>query len=156
MDKTLIVFDMDTNALKEHYHNTSWRNAYYDVRKVLERHGFHNIQGTVYLSDVGIRQAHGTIALQEVAARFTWFHACTSNIQFYDLKDNFDAQFIVDNVQAMWLAFEASLLQLQRELESEGMPADTIKRILNKRQFSVQFLQGKLPPADAADTDEPS
>ena len=92
MDRTLIVFDMDTNCLKLNYHNPSWQNAYGDVSKVLKKHGFSNIQGTVYLSEEGIRQAHGTLALQEVAARFEWFYSCASNVQFYELKDDFNAR----------------------------------------------------------------
>ena len=95
MDRTLIVFDMDTHCLERNYHNPCWRNAYTDIQRILKKHGFTNIQGTVYLSDVGIKQAHGTLALQEVAARFEWFYHCASNIQFYELKDDFNAQFIV-------------------------------------------------------------
>ena len=63
MDRTLIVFDMDTHCLERYYHNLSWRNAYADIQRILKKHGFMNIQGTVYLSDVGIKQAHGTLAL---------------------------------------------------------------------------------------------
>ena len=74
MDRTLIVFDMDTHCLERNYHNPSWRNAYTDIQRILKKHGFTNIQDTVYLSDVGIKQAHGTLALQEVAARFEWFY----------------------------------------------------------------------------------
>ena len=91
MDRTLIVFDMDTHCLERNYHNPSWRNAYTDIQRILKKHGFTNIQDTVYLSDVGIKQAHGTLALQEVAARFEWFYYCASNIQFYELKDDFNA-----------------------------------------------------------------
>ena len=69
MDRCLIVFDLDTKALEANYHNNSWQNAYADIRRVLVRHRFANIQGTVYLSERGVRQAHGTLALQEVAIR---------------------------------------------------------------------------------------
>ncbi len=73
MDRCLIVFDLDTKCLEKHYHNPSWQNAYADIRRVLSKHRFNNIQGTVYLSEVGIRQAHGTLALQEIAIRFSWY-----------------------------------------------------------------------------------
>ncbi len=58
MDRCLIVFDLDTKLLEEHYHNASWRNGYVDIQRVLYRHKFANIQGTVYLSERGVRQAH--------------------------------------------------------------------------------------------------
>ena len=134
MDRTLIVFDMDTHCLERNYHNPSWRNAYADIQRILKKHGFTNIQGTVYLSDVGIKQAHGTLALQEVAARFEWFYHCASNIQFYDLKDDFNAQFIVDGVQR---AREG----LRQELLQAGLPANKVEEIVGKRQFSLQQIQ---------------
>lgn len=141
MDRTLIVFDMDTHCLKDNYHNPSWQNAYADIGRVLKRHGFNNIQGTVYLSEAGIRQAHGTLALQEVAARFEWFYSCVSNIQFYELKDDFNAQFIVDGVQAAREAFKCSLQTLRQELAEAGLPENKIDEILSKRQFSLQYAQ---------------
>ena len=37
MDRCLIVFDLDTKALEENYHNSSWRNAYADIQRILQR-----------------------------------------------------------------------------------------------------------------------
>ena len=148
MDRTLIVFDMDTYCLERNYHNPSWRNAYADIQRILKKHGFTNIQGTVYLSDVGIKQAHGTLALQEVAARFEWFYHCASNIQFYDLKDDFNAQFIVDGVQRAREAFQRSLDGLRQELLQAGLPANKVEEIVGKRQFSLQQIQENSVPQD--------
>ena len=148
MDPTLIVFDMDTHCLERNYHNPSWRNAYADIQRILKKHGFTNIQGTVYLSDVGIKQAHGTLALQEVAARFEWFYHCASNIQFYDLKDDFNAQFIVDGVQRAREAFQRSLDGLRQELLQAGLPANKVEEIVGKRQFSLQQIQENSVPQD--------
>lgn len=145
MDRTLIVFDMDTHCLEANYHNASWRNAYADIQRILKKHGFNNIQGTVYLSDEGIRQAHGTLALQEVAARFEWFALCASNIQFYELKDDFNAQFIVDGVQAARESFKRSISGLRKELLEAGLPEDKVDEIINKRSFTLQYLQENSP-----------
>ena len=141
MDRTLIVFDMDTHCLERNYHNPSWRNAYADIQRILKKHGFTNIQGTVYLSDVGIKQAHGTLALQEVTARFEWFYHCASNIQFYELKDDFNAQFIVDGVQRAREAFQHSLDGLRQELLQAGLSVNKVEEIVGKRQFSLQQIQ---------------
>lgn len=145
MDRTLIVFDMDTHCLEQNYHNASWRNAYSDIQRILKRHGFTNIQGTVYLSDVGIRQAHGTLALQEVAARFEWFYSCAQNIQFYELKDDFNAQFIVDNVQAARIAFRKRMDAMKAEMLAAGFDAAKVDEIMDKRKFSLDELQDYLP-----------
>lgn len=138
MDRCLIVFDLDTKSLEENYHNPSWQNAYADIRRILNRHRFNNIQGTVYLSEVGIRQAHGTLALQEVAIRLPWFDKCVSNVQFYDLADDFNAQFIVDSITQAREAFERRLADLRQQLMLAGLPNEKIDEIMSKQVFSIE------------------
>lgn len=148
MDRCLIVFDLDTKLLEANYHNASWSNGYADIRKVLNKHRFNNIQGTVYLSERGVRQAHGTIALQEIAIRFAWFDKCVSNVQFYDLADDFNAQFIIDGITQARLAFERRVAELRQQLISAGLPQDKVDEIIGKQTFSLENApQGHLPPA---------
>lgn len=148
MDRCLIVFDLDTKCLEKSYRNPSWQNAYADIRRVLSRYRFNNIQGTVYLSEVGVRQAHGTLALQEVAIKFAWFEKCVSNVQFYDLADDFNAQFIVDGIAHAREAFERRLADLRQQLILAGLPADKVDEIMSKQVFSLENApQGNLPPA---------
>ena len=147
MDRCLIVFDLDTKCLEKNYHNSSWQNAYTDIRRVLNRHKFNNIQGTVYLSEVGVRQAHGTLALQEVAIRFAWFDKCVANVQFYDLADDFNAQFIVDSITQAREAFERRLANLRQQLVSAGLPIEKVDEIIGNQVFSLEDTsQGNLPP----------
>lgn len=49
MSRYLIAFDMDTGCLKDHYHGNNYSNAYYDIKSILAKHGFENIQDSVYL-----------------------------------------------------------------------------------------------------------
>lgn len=149
MDRCLIVFDLDTKLLEEHYHNPSWRNGYADIQRVLYRHRFTNIQGTVYLSERGIRQAHGTLALQEVAIRFPWFEKCVSNVQFYDLADDFNAQFIVDGVTQAREAFNRRMDVLREQLLEAGLPSAKIDEIIGQQTFSLENVsQNVLPRMD--------
>ena len=146
MDRCLIVFDLDTKLLEQHYHNASWRNAYADIQRILYRHRFTNIQGTVYLSERGVRQAHGTLALQELAIRLEWFDKCVSNVQFYDLADDFNAQFIIDGVSRAREAFVQRLNVLRTQLVDAGLAQAQIEDILGKQQFSLENVtQGALP-----------
>jgi virulence-associated protein VapD len=138
MNRCLIVFDLDTRCLEDSYHNKSWQNAYTDIRKVLSKHQFDNIQGTVYLSGVGVRQAHGTLAIQDVAIKFPWFEKCVSNVQFYDLADDFNAQFIVDGIAQARAAFEQRLQVLRQQLLMAGLTAEKIDEILSKQVFSLE------------------
>ena len=138
MDRCLIVFDLDTKLLEQHYRNASWRNAYADIQRVLFKHRFSNIQGTVYLSERGVRQAHGTLALQEVAIRFEWFDKCVTNVQFYDLADDFNAQFIVDGITQARLAFERRIQGLRTQLLDAGLPAEKVDEIIGQQTFSLE------------------
>lgn len=149
MDRCLIVFDLDTKCLEKNYHNNSWQNAYADIRRIFYRHKFNNIQGTVYLSEIGVRQAHGTLALQDVTIKFPWFDKCVSNVQFYDLADDFNAQFIVDSITQAREAFERRLADLRQQLISAGLPIEKIDEIMSKQVFSIEDTShvGLLPPA---------
>ncbi len=146
MDRCLIVFDLDTKLLEQHYHNASWRNGYADIQRVLSRHHFTNIQGTVYLSEAGIRQAHGTLALQEVAIRFPWFEKSVSNIQFFDLADDFNAQFIVDGVAQARAAFERRITGLRQQLIDAGLAAEKIDEIIGQQQFTLDNVTPNMLP----------
>lgn len=147
MDRCLIVFDLDADALKTNYHNSSWNNGYADIKRVLNRHRFNNIQGTVYLSELGMRQAHGTIALQEVAIRFPWFEKCVSNVQFYDLADDFNAQFIIDGITQARLAFDRRIAELRQQLVAAGLPTEKVDEIVGKQTFSLEkAAPSNVPP----------
>ncbi len=152
MDRCLIVFYLDTRCLEKHYHNPSWQNAYADIRRVLSKHRFNNIQGTVYLSEVGIRQAHGTLALQEIAIRFSWFEKCVSNVQFYDLADDFNAQFIVDGIAQAREAFERRIANLRQQLLLAGLTPEKVDEIIVNQTFSLEnSAQGDFPLAISQD-----
>lgn len=47
-----IVFDLDQDSLAKTYHNSSYTNAYNDIKSTLEQHGFTRQQGSVYFGDV--------------------------------------------------------------------------------------------------------
>lgn len=146
MNRCLIVFDLDTKCLEKNYRNNSWQNAYTDIRRVLNKYKFNNIQGTVYLSEAGIRQAHGTLALQEIAIKFSWFEKCVSNVQFYDLADDFNAQFIVDGIAQAREAFERRIADLRQQLILAGLASDKVDEIIGQQIFSLDnSAQGGLP-----------
>jgi virulence-associated protein VapD len=140
MDRCLIVFDLDTKLLEQHYHNASWRNGYADIQRVLYRHRFTNIQGTVYLSERGVRQAHGTLALQEVAIRFPWFEKCVSNVKFYDLADDLNAQFIIDGVAAAREVFEQRIEGLRHQLLEAGLSPIKVDEIVGQQKFAIEHV----------------
>lgn len=134
------MFDMDTNCLKENYYSDSDNNAYDDIKAVLAKHGFENIQGSVYLGQEGISEAHGTIAIQELTARFDWFYSCVSNIKFYRLESDLNAQFIADSVHQAKQVFMQRIEQLQLSLVQAGLTDDQINKILSEQRFEIDNL----------------
>lgn len=134
MSRYLITFDMDTNCLAEKYHHNNPNNAYADIRRVLEKHGFKNIQGSVYLGDESISEAHGTIAIQEVTYKFDWFNPCVSNIRFYRLESDLNVQFISDRVFEAKQSANARLALLRESLVESGLSNSQIDNILSKQK----------------------
>lgn len=143
MSRYFITFDMDTNYLKNNYHTSSYTNAYADIKTILAKHGFDNIQGSVYLGDEGISEAHGTIAIQELTARFDWFYHCVSNIKFYRLESDLNAQFIADGVYQAKQAFLHRIEQLKTSLIEAGLNNEQITTILSQQHFELDGF--KLP-----------
>ncbi|WP_019273057.1 virulence-associated protein VapD [Neisseria lactamica] len=144
MSRYLITFDMDTDCLKDNYHGNSYNNAYADIKNILSKHGFENIQGSVYLGREGISEAHGTIAIQELTARFDWFYSCISNIRFYRLESDLNAQFIADGVYQAKQAFLQRVGQLRISLTEAGLSDEQINQILEKQKFELESSNLKL------------
>jgi virulence-associated protein VapD len=140
MSKYLITFDMDTNCLKDNYHGNSYNNAYPDISRILGKHGFDAIQGSVYLGKEGVSEAHGTIAIQELTARFDWFYTCVSNIRFYRLESDLNAQFIADGVHQAKQAFLRRIDELRQSLVSAGLTNEQIKVVLDKQIFDFNQI----------------
>lgn len=141
MSRYLITFDMDTNCLKDNYHGNSYNNAYADIKVIFSKHGFDNIQGSVYLGNDGISEAHGTIAIQELTARFDWFYSCVSNIKFYRLESDLNAQFIADGVHQAKQIFLERIKQLKLSLEKAGLNEEQIQSILSEQKFEYDNLK---------------
>ncbi|MBA70780.1 MAG: virulence factor, partial [Rhizobiales bacterium] len=70
-----IVFDIDTNLLQKAYHNTSYNNAYSDIRRVLENYGFEWQQGSTYFGNQKVDAVACVLAVQELSAKYDWFSA---------------------------------------------------------------------------------
>lgn len=138
MSRYLITFDMDTNCLKDNYHGNDYNNAYYDIRNTLEKHGFEHLQRSVYLGKEGISEAHGTIAIQDLTAKFDWFYPCVSNIKFYRIESDLNADFIAENVHKAKEAFKQQMKTLELTLINSGLERAKIDEILNKQIFSLE------------------
>src|SRR5437773_7039808 len=77
-----IAFDMDTDTLQKSYGSDSWRNAYTDIRKRLESHGFSRQQGSVYYGDMNrVTAVSCVLAAMDLSRTFSWFAASVRDIR---------------------------------------------------------------------------
>ena len=85
-----ICFDLDTETLKNQYHNSSWQNGYQDIARVLERHGFDRQQGSVYFGNEKVDPVRCVLAVQEVARECPWFRAAVVDVRMLRIEENND------------------------------------------------------------------
>ncbi len=86
-----ITFDLDTDTLKNAYHNSSFNDPYSDVRKVLvEEFGFQWQQGSVYFGDENVDPVTCVMAVQELTTRFDWFEPSVRDIRMLRIDENND------------------------------------------------------------------
>ncbi len=85
-----IVFDLDTTVLEQTYSNTSWRNAYSEIRKVLEDRGFEWQQGSTYFGNEGISPVDCVLAVQALKRTYNWFQPSVRDIRMLRIEENND------------------------------------------------------------------
>ena len=86
-----ITFDLDTETLKNTYHNDSYGNAYKEIRAVLIEMGFSWQQGSVYFGEPEkVDAVVCVLAAQELAIRFPWFSSSVRDIRMLRIEDNND------------------------------------------------------------------
>ncbi len=102
VNKTIygIAFDMDTEKLKKAYPNDSWGNAYNQIARVLDRHGFYPQQESLYFGNDGVSAVNCVLAVQELSKRFSWFAPSVGDIRMLRIEDNNDLKPAIDWIMA--------------------------------------------------------
>lgn len=84
-----IAFDLDTVTLEESY-DMKRPTAYSAIGRVLGRHGFYPMQGSVYFSESTVTPVTCVLAAQELARTFEWFAPCVKDIRMLRIEDDND------------------------------------------------------------------
>ena len=92
-----IVFDFDTETFEKLYPDTSWRNAYSDVRMYLTTHGFEWKQGSTYFGDDAVDAVRCVRAVQKLVKKFDWFRPSVRDIQMLRIEENNDLKIALDD-----------------------------------------------------------
>lgn len=138
----LIIFDLDSELLESGY---GLEDGSADLRRVFTSHRFTNLQGTVYLGEIGVRQAHCVLALQDAAIRFPWFGACVSDARIFNVTQVVDAQFLVDGVSLTRRAFAFHLADLRRQLTDAGLPLQKVDEIVASQAVPLSVFPAWAP-----------
>ena len=85
-----IVFDFDTEILKQTYPNASWNNAYAEVKTYLTARGFEWMQGSAYFGDDTIDAVRCIRVVQRMAKKFPWFTPSVRDIRMLRIEENND------------------------------------------------------------------
>lgn len=81
-----IAFDMDIEALRNHF-GDPYNNAYLEIRRVLQRHGFIWQQGSVYFGGESVTAVTCVLAAQDLARSLPWFAASVRDIRMLRIEE---------------------------------------------------------------------
>jgi virulence-associated protein VapD len=95
-----IVFDLDTNSLKDVYPGPSWNNAYKEVRDFLGKKGFDWQQGSTYFGNDTVDAVSCVLAIQDLTSELSWFAASVRDIRMLRIEENNDLMPAVNRMAA--------------------------------------------------------
>jgi virulence-associated protein VapD len=81
-----IAFDMDIDSLRTNY-GDPYNNAYLEIRKVLQRHGFNWQQGSVYFGDESINAVTCVLAAIDLSQSLPWFAGSVRDIRMLRIEE---------------------------------------------------------------------
>jgi virulence-associated protein VapD len=94
-----IAFDMDIESLRQAY-GDPYNNAYTEIRRVLERHGFNWQQGSVYFGGERINAVTCVLAAIDLARTLPWFAAAVRDIRMLRIEEMNDLMPAVQQASA--------------------------------------------------------
>jgi virulence-associated protein VapD len=81
-----IAFDMDIEQLRSNY-GDPYNNAYLEIRKVLQRHGFTWQHGSVYFGGEAVTAVTCVLAAMDLARSLPWFTASVRDIRMLRIEE---------------------------------------------------------------------
>ena len=82
-----IAFDLDTAQLKQQYPNSTWQNAYNDIRGTLLSLGFNWQQESVYFGDERMDAVKCVLAAQTLSNTYPWFKGCVRDLRMLRIEE---------------------------------------------------------------------
>lgn len=95
-----IAFDMDIEQLRANY-GDPYNNAYLEIRRVLERHGFQWQQGSVYFGGPAVTATTVMVAVIDLTTHLPWFAASVRDIRMLRIEELNDLMPVVERVAGL-------------------------------------------------------
>ena len=95
-----IAFGMDIELLRIHY-GDPYNNAYLEIRRVLEEHGFQWQQGSVYFGGASVTAATVMVAVIDLTTRLPWFAASVRDIRMLRIEELNDLMPVVQRIAGL-------------------------------------------------------
>ena len=92
-----IAFDMDIEQLRIHY-GDPYNNAYLEIRRVLQRHGFTWQQGSMYFGGTDVTAVTCVLAAMDLSHSLPWFAASVRDIRMLRIEELNDLMPVVHRV----------------------------------------------------------
>lgn len=84
-----IAFDLDTRTA-EALLGANWRGCYEQIGRVLNDHGFHGQQGSVYFGQPGSNPVLCVKAVQAIERRYPWFPRVIRDLRMLRIEEEND------------------------------------------------------------------
>jgi virulence-associated protein VapD len=81
-----IAFEMDIESLRNNY-GDPYNNAYLEIRRVLQRHGFNWQQGSVYFGSADVNAVTCVLAAMDLSRSLPWFAASVRDIRMLRIEE---------------------------------------------------------------------
>ncbi|MBI2806176.1 MAG: virulence factor [Planctomycetes bacterium] len=81
-----IAFDMDIEQLRANY-GDPYNNAYVEIRKILQRHGFAWQQGSMYFGGDAVSSVTCVMAAIDLAQSLPWFASSVRDIRMLRIEE---------------------------------------------------------------------
>ncbi|MBX9680354.1 MAG: virulence factor [Gemmataceae bacterium] len=94
-----IAFDMEIESLRANY-GDPYNNAYLEIRRIVQRHGFAWQQGSVYFGGENVTAVTCVLAAQDLARSLPWFAASVRDIRMLRIDEMNDLMAAVQQVSS--------------------------------------------------------
>lgn len=81
-----IVFDMDIESLRDSY-GDPYNNAYMEIRKILQEHGFTWQQGSTYFGGEKINAVTCVLAVIDLSKKLPWFSTSVRDVRMLRIEE---------------------------------------------------------------------